>query len=414
MSNFSFLSSSAPSSHTDLHDSAVRTEQLALADPRGASFYARRTLELAVRWLYEHDALLCLPYDNSLSALIHEPIFRAVVPRAVWLKMRLLKELGNEAIHPSRRIEEHDGLVAARELFHILYWLARTYTPYAAERFAMPQTFDPATLSVGGAALPHTVARLKALQLELSEKDHALRETEATQLLTAGYDAQIATLKADVAAAKRANAETPDAHNYSEAQTHDYFIDLLLREAGWGLLDKRDREFEVEGMPNAEGKGFVDYVLWGDDGLPLAVVEAKRTKTDAHVGRTQAELYANCLESRYGRRPLIFYTNGYEHHFYDDRHYPPRPVRGFFTKDELERFIRRRGTRKGIETELIDTRIVGRYYQTEAIRAITSHFEADKQRKALAVMATSSGKTRTVNRAGRCSGAGEPGQAGTF
>jgi type I restriction enzyme R subunit len=144
-----------------------------------------------------------------------------------------------------------------------------------------------------------------------------------------------------VAAAKQAATAQPDTHDYSEAETRDYFIDLLLKEAGWPLDQTRDREFAVAGMPNNEGKGFVDYVLWGDDGKPLGLVEAKRTRRDARVGQQQARLYADCLERQFGQRPLIFFSNGYEHWLWDDTNYPPRAVQGFYKKAELELAIQR-------------------------------------------------------------------------
>src|SRR5207244_8827745 len=111
-----------------------------------------------------------------------------------------------------------------------------------------------------------------------------------------GLDEELKRLRAEVAEAKKAAAAQPDTHDYSEAATRDYFIDLLLKEAGWPLDQPRDREFEVAGMPNKEGKGFVDYVLWGDDGKPLGLVEAKRTRRDARVGQQQAKLYAHSPE----------------------------------------------------------------------------------------------------------------------
>jgi type I restriction enzyme R subunit len=199
-----------------------------------------------------------------------------------------------------------------------------------------------------------------------------------------------------VARAKAANAARPDSHDYSEAQTRDYFIDLLPKEAGWALAEPRDRELEVSGMPNEQGKGFVDYVLWGDDGLPLALVEAKRTKRDPRVGQQQARLYADCLEKQFGRRPVIFYSNGYEHWLWDDLSYPPRPVQGFLKKDELELMIQRRTTRQPLSGAEIDRAIVERYYQTRAVRRIGEAFEKDRDRKTLIVMATGAGKTRTV------------------
>ena len=149
-------------------------------------------------------------------------------------------------------------------------------------------------------------------------------------------------------------------------------------------------------MPNRDGTGFVDYVLWGEDGKPLAVVEAKRTKRDARVGQQQAKLYADCLEQAYGQRPVIFYSNGYEHWIWDDAFYPPRAVQGFYTRDELGLLIQRRTTRASLADTEIDSSIVERYYQTRAIRRIGETFERDHARKALVVMATGAGKTRTV------------------
>ena len=139
-------------------------------------------------------------------------------------------------------------------------------------------------------------------------------------------DEELKRLRAEVAEARRAATAQPDTHDYSEAETRDYFIDLLLKEAGWALDQPRDRELEVAGMPNNQSKGFVDYVLWGDDGKPLGLVEAKRTRRDPRVGQQQAKLYADCLERQYGQRPLIFYSNGYDHWFWDDANYPPRAV----------------------------------------------------------------------------------------
>ena len=196
---------------------------------------------------------------------------------------------------------------------------------------------------------------------------------------------------------KKANAARPDDHDYSEAETRDYFIDLLLREAGWVFTKPgEDTEYPVTGMPNNTGEGFVDYVLWGDDGLPLALNEAKRTKRDPRVGQQQAKLYADCLEKKFGRRPIIFYSNGYDHWLWDDTNYPPRPVQGFYKKAELELLIQRRQTRKSLAAAQINEAIVERYYQTRAIRRIGEAFEKDHDRKTLIVMATGAGKTRTI------------------
>ncbi|MCB2070172.1 MAG: DEAD/DEAH box helicase family protein, partial [Ottowia sp.] len=211
---------------------------------------------------------------------------------------------------------------------------------------------------------------------------------------------ELALLRAEVAAAKQANAasaaQAAQAHDWDEAQTRDLFIDLLLKEAGWALDKARDREFEVAGMPNAAGKGFIDYVLWGDDGKPLAIVEAKRTRRGAMEGQQQARLYANALQAQFGQRPVMYGTNGYEHWLWDDTSSPPRAVQGFHKKDELQLMIQRRGSRARLADAVIGTGIVERHYQHRAIRRIAETFEREQHRKALVVMATGAGKTRTV------------------
>jgi len=200
----------------------------------------------------------------------------------------------------------------------------------------------------------------------------------------------------EIAATKKANQAAPDTHDYNEEKTRDAFIDLLLHEAGWALDQERDREFPVIGMPNNTGEGFVDYVLWGNDGKPLGLVEAKRTKKDSRVGQQQAKLYADCLEKQFGRRPVIFLSNGYEHWLWDDTRYPPRAVQGFYKKDELELLHQRRTSRKELAKVPLDSDIAGRFYQTRAIKRVGEALEKDHLRKSLLVMATGSGKTRTV------------------
>lgn len=185
-------------------------------------------------------------------------------------------------------------------------------------------------------------------------------------------------------------------NNKSEDLTRKEHIDPLLKESGFPLNKSQDREYEVTGMPNNQGIGFVDYVLWGDDGLPLAVVEAKRTIRNPKEGQQQAKLYADCLEKKFKRRPVIYYTNGYEHMFWDDSHYPPRSVQGFHTKDELELLIQRRSSRLPLSNAIINNDIVERPYQHLAIRSITEALEKYNQRRSLIVMATGSGKTRTI------------------
>ena len=195
----------------------------------------------------------------------------------------------------------------------------------------------------------------------------------------------------------------------SEAETRRRYIDLSLNECGWdNLREAYELEYKVHGMPtstNPSGIGYVDYVLWGDDGLPLAVIEAKKSMADPRKGKHQALLYANCLQAMHGQRPLIFYSNGVETFLWDDQFYPARKVQGFYNKDELQRVIDRRTSRKDLRTFKVNQDIAGRGrpYQLEAIARVAENSLTltpnnelrGRARRSLLVMATGSGKTRT-------------------
>lgn len=387
MSNFAFLQSE----WSLLFEAATKAEGLANADARAACFYTRRTLELAVAWMYAHDTSLRRPYQDNLSAFIHEPSFKATVGDALFTKARLIKDLGNLAVHSTRKVATTDAVNAIRELFHFCFWLARTYG--RTQRPAPGLGFSVSLLPAATVVAQQSAEQLQKLESSLKERDEKLAAALKDK---AALSDELKKLQEEVAVAKKASAAIPDTHDYSEAETRKAFIDVLLKEAGWNLNPALNFEVEVTGMPNNEGKGYVDYVLWGADGKPLALIEAKRTTRSPNEGRQQAKLYADCLEKMFGQRPLIFYSNGYEHWLWDDQNHPPRSVQGFYKKDELELSIQRRSSRKPLAEAVIDTTIIERHYQTRAVRRVGHTFEVDHQRRSLLVMATGSGKTRTV------------------
>lgn len=386
MTNFAFL----PREFSTVAESAIRAEGHIVGDPRASCFHARFALEAAVHWLYRHDAALTMPYDRNLGALLHEPSFQNLLPQAVFQKARVIQKMGNQAVHDARPVKESDARQVVKELHHIGYWLTRTYTPQAPRDGAAWQD----------ARIPQPVSsddvvprqELEVLEQQLAEQNKAaLKQQQARDAL----DAEVRKLREQIAEAKAAAESTPDTHDYSEAETRDYLIDVELRRAGWLLENTEDREYKVSGMPNAQGVGYVDYVLWGEDGKPLAVVEAKKTTADAKNGRQQAKLYADCLEAMHGQRPLIFYTNGYQTWLWDDTFYTPRSVAGFYKQSELASLIRRRDQRNALAAPAVKDEIAGRYYQKRAIASIFQQF-AQARRKALLVMATGTGKTRTA------------------
>ncbi|MCB1256750.1 MAG: DEAD/DEAH box helicase family protein [Microthrixaceae bacterium] len=387
---FDFLQDEFP----EVRDSANRAGFHALGDPRASCFHARVAVESAVRWAFKHDPALPRVYDDKLSPLLHEPAFKAQMGDQVFYKAKVVVRAGNRAAHDSASPSPRDSVAAVSSLFEFLYWFGRTYI--RGEKPPAGLSFNPRELPPPAPNPVTTAKRIRELQTEVEQgqaaKERALELAADKERLEAELD----RLRAEVAEAKTAAAAIPDTHDYSESDTRDFLIDLLLAESGWPLADERDREFPVTGMPTDSGAGYVDYVLWGDDGSPLAVVEAKKTGRDASVGQQQAKLYADCLEAKYGRRPVIFYSNGIETWLWDDQMAPPRQVQGFRTKSELELMTQRRVTRRSLSEVAVNPAIAGRFYQERAIRRIAESFDVQGQRKALVVMATGAGKTRTA------------------
>ncbi|MEZ5447527.1 MAG: hypothetical protein R3E89_00305 [Thiolinea sp.] len=199
--------------------------------------------------------------------------------------------MGNRAVHETRPIRQIDALQLVRELHHIAYWLTRNYTRLPPSDLVWDDKHVPVPLS------PETVVprkRLEELEKQLAdENEKALKQQQETDVL----NEELQTLRKQLAELHAQAEHLADTHDYSEAQTREYLIDLELYRAGWPLNQKRDREYKITGMPNNKGVGYVDYVLWGDDGKPLAVIEAKRTAVSPITGQQQA----NCTRTRWSK-----------------------------------------------------------------------------------------------------------------
>lgn len=204
-----------------------------------------------------------------------------------------------------------------------------------------------------------------------------------------------------VTAKQNGTAVTTKPVYMSEAATRKLYIDKYLEEAGWEVLEtkgvqaagKASIEIEVDGMPNGQGLGYCDYVLYGRDGKPLAIVEAKKTSVDPVKGRHQVDLYGDCMQAVYGYKPILYYTNGYVTKVMDGV-YPDRIVSGFHSIEELELMLQRRN-RGDIVDFTINDNITNRPYQKIAITKLCEHFN-NKRRRGLFVMATGTGKTRVA------------------
>ena len=409
MSNFEFLNE-----WPELQEHAKQAEAVVNSDPRSSCFYSRYTLERTVYWIFEFDAWLarCKPkYDSTLNTLINQSEFKRSLGSNVFPKIKAVQKAGNNAVHSERKVSARESTQSLKELHHILYWFYRTYT---AVKPAADQVFDlnkiPQTVQVDAKLAMTSAKKLKELQKALAEQDDQHQETlEKARKQNSALQQQLTQLQQQLAEQKAQNSkaaeQVKDPHDYCEAETRKYLIDQYLKEMDWNLDAPNVKEFPVTGMPiskqNPQGNGYVDYVLWGKDGKPLAVVEAKRTTRSAKEGKRQAELYADCLGNDPqlgGQRPLIYYTNGYEIYFWDDLNYAERKVQGFLNLDEMQRIIDRRALALALNEVELNTHIAGkgRPYQRLAIESVCEQFGIERQRKSLLVMATGTGKTRTT------------------
>lgn len=385
-SNFSFLQQEfAP-----MLETAKAAELHVYTAPMYSAILCRKSLEEFIRWIYDNDKDVTLPYDTTLNSLIHEQSFKNVIPTNHWNNINLLRKIGNNAAHTNEKTDVKKSLAAVKYLFDFSLWVVRIYSRSQTPVAQFDENLVPkaAKDDKSKEEIVLLATQFEQTQKELQRaNEELLRNQQRLEALEQKLDA--------VHKVKVANRNVVVPVSISERETRLIYIDTLLREAGWDTEGTNVAEYEVKGMPSTTGIGYVDYVLWGDDGKPLAVVEAKHTLVDPHKGQHQAELYADCLEAKFGQRPVIFYTNGFDTHIWDDTFYPPRQVHGFYTKEELELIINRRTTRKILKDQAINKDIAGRYYQEIAIKRVTEAFER-KERGVLLVMATGSGKTRTA------------------
>ena len=372
MTNFDFLTQDKR--FEAFSGAAVAAENIFAIDTASCIMTCRRALELGVKWLYSVDSSLVRPYEDSLSALIYTDEFRNLVKEDLFNRIKYIQKVGNNATHSNRHITKGQALFALENLFYFMDFVAFCY----GENY-QKHTFNRGLVGKQSApAMPPIVAEVSLDALLASNKTVAPELTKQREAKESTYVA----VPIDP----------------TEAETRKAYIDVMLTDGGWIQGKNWQNEVLIEQMPNASGEGFADYVLYGDDGRPLAVIEAKKTSVDPAKGRQQAKLYADDLERRYGRRPVIFLTNGYDTRIWVDQEggYPERKVASIYGKKDLEKLFSLLEQKQSLDHILIDDNITNRYYQKEAIKAVCETFGQRNRRKALLVMATGSGKTRTV------------------
>lgn len=382
MPNFDFLNGRQEFSL--FAPSAVEAEKVFATSSAMCVIGCRKALELAVKWVYTVDNGIQAPYKDNLSALIHEYTFKKQLPPLLFGKIKGIVAFGNMAVHTGKTVPPAFAVQSLKSLFEFIQWVDYSYGSDYQVR-----TFDAQRIPKTHVSLD--MQKIRAQESLLGEKDAEIERLRQ----------QLAELADKYTGAKERNRQsrTITMEDLSEFSTRKIYIDAMLLGMDWELEGPDSdvsQEYEVEGMAGVPGqKGYADYVLWGRDGKPLAVVEAKKACKDPNTGRTQAKLYADCLELRFGQRPVMFTTNGFDTFFWDDKGGPQRKVSRIFSKTDLERIIERRTSRLPLESITISNAITDRYYQQAAIRSVCEEISRGV-RKHLLVMATGTGKTRTA------------------
>ena len=396
--NFEFL---APK-HPELASLGAFAEAYARPDPASALVKLRTFAEQVVGFIYV-TWRLPRPYNANLNDLLHETSFRDGVPSVVRSKLDMLRRDGNGAAH-GNTVAAQLALARLREAFDIGAWLFVEFdrgSPSAIAPFREP------ALTVGVDAEKQALQREKRAVVErLAAQDaqlaKVLADLDAKNQAFAAISHVAVKTKEELASLLAQGQKAANTLHLNESQTRRRHIDEQILLAGWEIgkagqsTEQVGQAIDVVGMPTASGKGIADYVLWGDDGKPLAVIEAKRTAKDSKEGRTQASHYADCLEKMFGQRPVIFYTNGFDIYLWDDaQNYSPRKIYGYYSKDSLEYLVRQRAAKQPLANVAPDHAIADRLYQLEAVRRVGDRF-SDGHRKALLVQATGTGKTRVA------------------
>ncbi|MBE6550550.1 MAG: DUF4145 domain-containing protein [Ruminococcaceae bacterium] len=371
MTNFDFLKTTPD--FAAFADVAISAEKILHTDADACVLNCRRAMEFAVKWMYSVDRDLVMPYQDNLVSLMNGEEFRDIVGADIWRRMEFIRKLGNNAAHNGKKVSKEQAELCLENLFIYLDFVSHCYGLQREER-----QFDKSLLTLNVEKAPFNVPEAEIDIAKLIEENKALKDE-----LTARR-------------AEQQQTYVPKPLELSEHKTRKIYIDYMLEDAGW--VEGKDwlNEVELSGMPNKSEVGYADYVLFGDDGKPLAVVEAKRTCKDVAVGRQQAKLYADLLEQKYGRRPIIFLSNGFDTRIWNDKYYPERKVSSIYSKRDLERLFNLHSMKKSLKNVTVDKAIAGRYYQEGAIKAVCEALDKKNRRKTLLVMATGSGKTRTV------------------
>lgn len=392
--NFSYLA--GKKEYALFAPACIDAENVLSTSPVMSAVASRKALELCVKWIYSIDNTLGKPRENGLQALLHNNGFPSLMDYTLWKRFQYIVTNGNMSVHTAKSLSKEDAILSLNILFDFVQWIECCYgQEYTKRRF-------------DDTIIPDITAQSKQIEQEYARVIKDIQKN--TDKIVDEKDKQIqellrlnAQLSQEKTTAKKIHAEQRT-YTYNddmaEWKTRKRYIDADLKSNGYIFSQTAKRncietEYPVVGMPNESGTGFMDYVIWGDTGKIIAIIEAKKTSVSAKKGKNQGEIYANCIETMQEFRPIIFYTNGFETYLWNDMFSPPRMVSGIFQRCDVDKMIERRYHLKPLNSIKIDERITNRHYQLRAVTKCCENYEKG-DRNCLLIMATGTGKTRTA------------------
>ena len=357
--NFAYLKN-APD-FAQLYTYCCEAEDFALSKPNISVTSARKAMEFIVKMIYsavggdiQGKTVFAMSTDYAFTSYLNDQI--------LLNSIHFIRKMGNVAVHDGT-LTSDEALKVLEELHFLvgevcmLWQLIPDYPEFVKPTLQTP------------------------IQPEPTESPKA--KVEVAPELCARYAERMRTTRFSVA------------HDRDENENKKLFLRASLREAGWPIVNRANTA-----MPEAaavdcllDSGDSVDYVLYGRDNKPLAIIEQTATAKNLVEGRTKGIEKANQMAAKYGYKPVVYYTNGYYIYCIDQLGYPPRRVFNFHSIEELELLKLRRTMRQDITNPVIDDNITNRDYQKNAIRSVCKAF-TDMRRRSLLVMATGTGKTR--------------------
>ncbi len=392
--NFSYLK--VKTEYALFGPACMDAENVLATSPVMSAVASRKALELCVKWIYSTDDTLGTPRENGLQALLHNNGFPSLMDYSLWRRFQYIVKNGNMSVHTSKSLSREDAILSLNILFDFVQWIEYVYGQEYTKR-----KFDESIIpDVNGESKRIEAKYARVIQDIQKNADKIVDEKDRQIQELLQLNAQLRKERTEARKVHEQERTYIYEDNMAEWKTRKRYIDADLKYSGYVFDQSAKRncietEYPVAGMPNESGTGYVDYVIWGDTGKIIALIEAKKTSVSAEKGKNQGEIYANCIQNMQGFRPIIFYTNGFETYLWDDMISVPRMISGVFQRCDLDKMIERRYNRKPLSSIKIDEEITDRHYQLRAVTKCCENYEKG-DRNCLLVMATGTGKTRTA------------------